>query len=148
VTSQPRRVTSQGQDGRRRTGRRPQARRQPREAPAAGRRPAQPRSRTTAEPPRTPVTAPARQSLVRSSAAPLLWLHQVPRWLLPLLMAALLVAGLAIRGVIGGAALCGVALVLAWLAALSWPRLGVPARVLRAAAVAAMLALAGVEAVR
>ena len=37
---------------------------------------------------------------------------------------------------------------MAWLAALSWPRLGVPARLLRAAAVAAMLALAAVEAVR
>ena len=81
----------------------------------------------------------SRQSLERKSATSLLWLHQLPRWLLPVLTAALLVAGLAIRGWGGAIALCGLAVVLAWLAAISWPRLSASGRALRVLIIGAVL---------
>jgi hypothetical protein len=59
-----------------------------------------------------------------------------------------LVAGLAMRGPAGAAALCVVAGVLAWLAAISWPRLSSGGRFGRIVAVAAMLAIAGYQASR
>jgi len=57
------------------------------------------------------------------SAAPVLMLHQLPVWLAPVVLVALLVTGLAVRSWLGGIALCAVAAVLGWLAVLSWPRL-------------------------
>jgi len=66
------------------------------------------------------------------SATPLLWLHQLPRWLPPVLAVALLVAGLAVAGWAGAAFLLVLAGVLGWLAAVSWPRLNAPGRALRA----------------
>jgi hypothetical protein len=61
----------------------------------------------------------------------LLWLHQLPVWLLPLLAVALLVTGLAVHGLAGAIALSGLAAALAWLAAISWPHLTPQARLLR-----------------
>jgi hypothetical protein len=90
--------------------------------------------------------SPERRAVEERSASTVLWLHQLPRWLLPLVTAGLLVTGLAVRGVIGAVALCGVAAVLGWLAALSWPRLSTSARLLRIAAVATVLAFAAVRA--
>lgn len=78
----------------------------------------------------------------RRSATTLLWLHQLPVWLPPLAAVALLVVGLAVGGWGGGIALVGVAAVLAWLAAVSWPRLTAQGRMLRIAAVAAVLVIA------
>jgi hypothetical protein len=94
----------------------------------------------------TPDAAPARASLEQRSATPLLWLHQLPRWLPPVLAFALLVTGLALSGWGGAAALGGLALMLGWLALLSWPRLSAQARLLRLAAVAAVLVVAVVRA--
>jgi hypothetical protein len=65
------------------------------------------------------------------SATVLLWLHQLPRWLAPVLAVALLVTGLAVGGWAGASALFGLAIVLAWLASLSWPQLSAPGRALR-----------------
>ena len=62
-----------------------------------------------------------RPALERASARPLLFLRGLPRWLPPLLLAGLLVAGLALPGWLGAAALVVIAVFLAWLAALSWP---------------------------
>jgi hypothetical protein len=90
----------------------------------------------------------ARRALERASAQPLLYLRQLPRWLPPLVLAALLVAGLALRGPGGAAALVLLAAFLAWLAALSWPVLSGQSRLLRVAGVAATLALAAVQAIR
>jgi hypothetical protein len=90
----------------------------------------------------------ARQAIERSSARPLLFLHQLPRWLPPLVLLALLVTGFAVPGWIGAAALVLVAAALGWLGYLSWPTLTAQGRLLRVAAVACVLALAVVQAGR
>jgi hypothetical protein len=96
----------------------------------------------------TPGASDARRSLERSSARPLVLLHQLPVWVVPLVLTALLVAGLAVPGPAGAVALVLVAAFLGWLAAVSWPRLSPGARLLRVAAVASVLVIAGIQAVR
>lgn len=96
----------------------------------------------------TPGAPPTRQTLEHRSATPLLWLHQLPTWLLPVLAAGLLVAGLAIGSVGGAIALVGLAVVLGWLAAVSWPRLSPQSRLLRAVVIGGVLAVALVKAFR
>ncbi len=82
------------------------------------------------------------------SAVPLLYLRHLPRWVPPMVLAALMVIGLAVRGAAGTAALCVVAVFLAWLAYLSWPRLAGTGRLGRVAAIAVLLAVAGFQATR
>jgi hypothetical protein len=96
----------------------------------------------------TPGASDARRSLERSSARPLVLLHQLPVWVVPLLLAALLIAGLTVPGWIGAAALVLVVAFLGWLAAVSWPRLTPAGRLLRVAAIVCVLAVAGIQAVR
>ncbi len=96
----------------------------------------------------TPGAGGTRQAVEGRSARVLLLLHQLPRWLVPVLMAALLVTGLAVRGPGGGAALVAMAAVLGWLAYLSWPSLGGQGRLLRAAAILAALVAAAVQSLR
>ena len=96
----------------------------------------------------TPGASPARQATERRSAKPLIYLHQLPVWVAPLLMVVLLIAGLALRGPAGAAALCGVAAVLGWLAAVSWPRLTAAGRLGRLLAVALVLGVAAFQATR
>jgi hypothetical protein len=66
-------------------------------------------------------------------------LRQLPSWLLPTLLVGLLVAGLAVHGWVGAIALGCVAVVLTWLAALSWPGLNAQGRLLRVTAIACVL---------
>jgi uncharacterized protein DUF6703 len=75
-------------------------------------------------------------------------LHQLPVWLVPVVLTALLVTGLAVPGWPGAAALVLVAGFLGWLAAVSWPRLAPGTRLLRVAAIACVLVAAGIQAVR
>ena len=89
----------------------------------------------------TPDASPSRQSLEHRSATWLLWLHQLPAWLPPVLAAALLVTGLAVRGWGGAAALCGLGVLLAWLAAISWPRLSPAGRGGRVVIIAIIVAV-------
>src|SRR5215467_1885621 len=96
----------------------------------------------------TPGASGPRRTLEQSSARPLVMLHQLPVWVVPLLLAALLIAGLAVPGWIGAAALVLVAAFLGWLAAVSWPRLTPSGRLLRVAAIAGVLVVAGIQAVR
>ena len=96
----------------------------------------------------TPGASPARQATERRSARTLIYLHQLPRWIAPVLLVVFLIAGLAVHGPAGAVALCLVAAVLAWLAAMSWPRLSAGGRMGRVLAVALMLALAGYQATR
>jgi len=96
----------------------------------------------------TPGTSRARQSMEQRSAAPLLFLRQLPRWLLPGLLAVLLVLGLALHGIGSAIALIAVGLVLSWLAALSWPRLSSGGRLGRAAVIAAVAVAAVIQATR
>jgi hypothetical protein len=77
-----------------------------------------------------------------------MYLHQLPTWVAPLVLVALLVGGLAIRGPGGAAALCGVAAVLGWLASLSWPRLSANGKLGRLLAIAVVLAVAAFQASR
>ena len=79
----------------------------------------------------TPDATSSRQELEHRSATALLWMHQMPRWLLPLLAAGLLLVGLTVSGWGGAIALLAVAVTLGWLAAISWPRLNSQGRVLR-----------------
>jgi len=96
----------------------------------------------------TPNASAARRAAERHSARPLLYLHQLPRWVPPLVLAALLVVGLAAKGAAGAAALCAVAVVLGWLAVVSWPRLTTAGRAGRLLAVVVLLAIAGFQAAR
>jgi O-antigen ligase len=96
----------------------------------------------------TPGASRARQSVEQRSAVPLLFLRQMPRWLLPGLLAILLIAGLALHGIGAAIALIGLALVLSWLAAVSWPRLTSGGRLGRAAVIAVVLAGAVIQATR
>ena len=127
---------------------------QPRQARPA--RPARQAGPGRARPPRplpqgdtlfTPDAAPTRASIEQSSATPLLWLHQLPAWLLPVLAVALLVTGLAVPGWAGPIALCGLATVLGWLAAVSWPRLSGQGRLLRVVTIGLILAVAVIRGV-
>jgi hypothetical protein len=79
---------------------------------------------------------------------PLIYLRHLPSWLPPVVLAALLVTGLAVRGWGGAVALCAVAAILGWLAYLSWPALPGRGRLGRAAAIACLLALAAFQATR
>jgi hypothetical protein len=96
----------------------------------------------------TPGASDARRRIERSSARPLVWLHQQPVWLPPLVVALLLVVGLAVPGWLGAAALVLVAAFLGWLAALSWPQTSTGGRLLRVAAVAGVLVVAVLQAIR
>ena len=83
-----------------------------------------------------------RESVERASLKPAAYLHHLPRWLPPALLAVLFVGGLAVRGWVGAALLLAVTAFLAWLAALSWPALGAQGRAVRVLAVAALIGLA------
>ena len=87
---------------------------------------------------------PLRRTVERASAPVLLWLSSRPRFLLPALVAVLLVGGLAAPAPIGLVLLLVLALLLTWLSYLSWPALDGRARALRAA----MLALIAVALVQ
>ncbi len=96
----------------------------------------------------TPDASDARRRVEQSSAKPLVWLHQQPVWLPPVVVAVLLIVGLAVPGWLGATALVLVAAFLGWLAALSWPRLAGGGRLLRLASVAAVLVVAVIQATR
>jgi hypothetical protein len=107
---------------------------------------------TTRKPPRrplptggvlfTPGASGARRSLERASAKPIAFLHQLPAWLVPITLAGLFVAGAFAAGWVGAVALGLVAVFIGWLASLSWPALSAPGRLLRAAIIILLLALA------
>jgi hypothetical protein len=83
-----------------------------------------------------------RQSIERLSLRPAAYLRHLPRWLPPVVLAALFVGGLAVRGWAGAVMLLVVIAFLAWLAVLSWPRLQPQTRLLRVVALGVLLALA------
>jgi len=93
----------------------------------------------------TPDASPARASIEQRSAFPLLWLHQLPRWLAPAVAVAALVTGLAVSGWVGAISLVALAAALGWLAAMSWPRLNAKGRALRVIVIALVLTVAVVR---
>jgi hypothetical protein len=141
--------------GNRQAGQRPTASR----GSNPGRRTPKPRQSQAGRPPArrplppgqslyTPTASPARQAVERRSAAPLVFLHQLPRWVPPAALAVLLVVGLAVHGVIGAIALIGVTLVLVWLALLSWPRLSRNGRAFRVVVIALVIAVVVLQILR
>jgi Family of unknown function (DUF6703) len=89
-----------------------------------------------------------RGGIERASLRPAAYLHHLPRWLPPLLVAAFFVGGLAVPGWGGTVLLLVVAAFAGWLAVLSWPAVGLQGRVLRVAAITALAALALWQALR
>ncbi len=96
----------------------------------------------------TPGAKGFRRHVERRSAAPLIFLRQLPGWVVPLAFVAVLVVGLAVKGFVGTAALVLVAAFLGWFSYLSWPAVELPGRLLRGSVIIAVLALAVSQAVR
>jgi hypothetical protein len=96
----------------------------------------------------TPGASAGRQAVERRSAALLVYLHQLPRWVPPVVLAVLLITGLAVHGIGGGIALAGVVLILLWLAVVSWPSLPPAGRLVRALVIALVIGAAVVQVTR
>src|ERR1700751_1549076 len=77
-----------------------------------------------ADRPSTPGASERRRAVERFSARPLVFLTQMPRWVL----LGLLVSGFAVPGPIGAVFLLLVAIFLGWLAYLSWPHINASGR--------------------
>jgi len=93
----------------------------------------------------TPDASPFRLAVERRSAALLVFLRGLPRPVPGLIVLALVAAGLVAPPVLGGIALLLVALVLAWVAYLSWPGVPPPARAIRLVVLALVIAYAFVR---
>lgn len=96
----------------------------------------------------TPGASGLRKGVERRSAVPLAFLYQLPRWALPIGLAALLIAGLAIGGVGGAVLILVLTAFLGWLAYLSWPSIAPQSRLLRVAAAVVLIVLAVVQLTR
>ncbi|MFI0354727.1 DUF6703 family protein [Actinomadura sp. 9N407] len=83
-----------------------------------------------------------RAAVERWSATPLVYLSRLPRWALLVAIFGLLVAGMAGSGWVGATGLLVLLVLLGWFAYLNWPALGVPGRLLRVVALAAIAAFA------
>jgi len=105
-----------------------------------GGRPA-PADRPAPARPGTPGASGTRQAVERFSARPLVFLHQMPRWVLLLIVLGLLISGFAVPGWIGATALLLVGILLGWLAYLSWPSINAQGRVLRVVALVCMVVI-------
>ena len=82
-----------------------------------------------------------RAAIERASLPALAWLAKLPTWLPMLAMAALILVGAFLGGVVG-AVLVGLALLaLAWLLYLSWPHLTTPLRMMRSAVLVLLIAI-------
>ena len=79
---------------------------------------------------------PLRRTVERRSAPVLLWLSSRPRFVLPVLVAVLLIGGLAAPTAYALPLQLLLGLLLLWLSYLSWPALDGRARMLRAAMLA------------
>lgn len=87
-----------------------------------------------------------RRAVEQRSALPAAYLAALPKWLVFLAAAGLLVAGLfagnAVGGLVGFLCLGGVGVLLGWLAYLSWPALDTPGRAVRLVTMAVVVAVA------
>lgn len=98
----------------------------------------------SSRPQRAPSTyqTPSRKKLEAISYRPLKVIHAMPRVLFPLIMGALLLAGLLIPIIWAGLLLIVLGLLLAWLVALSWPAIEVPSRIIRIIVIVAVFGAA------
>ncbi|GAA2870219.1 hypothetical protein GCM10010517_30360 [Streptosporangium fragile] len=117
----------------------PLAQNRPRQGgrPRQGRRPLPPGEQFF-----TPGATGLRQKAERRSAAPLVFLFQLPRWITPAVLVALLLAAFAVPSFWGGLAVLPVLVFVSWLAYMSWPSLGAGGRVMRVALLVFLVLLA------
>ncbi len=113
------------------------ARRPQQRSPRTDQRPSA-TGRSGAETSRAPATG-WRAALERRSAGPLIILHRLPSWLVPVLLAILLVAGLALPRP-AQILLLVPGVFLAWLLSLSWPITSASGRLMRLFVVALLFA--------
>lgn len=134
-------------DNRRPSSRKPSRRRAVRRAEAPSRPAGSDRPGT-----RRPVTPQTRRTtrgrFEALSARPLVLMSRLPRWLVPVMLAILLVAGLAISGPLGAILLAVLALFLGWLVFVSWPVLPATTRVIRLVVVVGILGVAVLQVTR
>jgi hypothetical protein len=90
----------------------------------------------------TPGATGLRQKIEQRSAAPLVFLFQLPRWIAPVALVVLLLVGFAVPSFWGGLAVLPVLGFVGWLAYMSWPSLGVGGRILRVALFTFLILLA------
>ncbi|WP_327102542.1 DUF6703 family protein [Nonomuraea glycinis] len=82
----------------------------------------------------TPGATGMRKAVEQRSATPLAFLFtQVPKWVPPAVMVALLLTGFVVTNWLGGVAVLPVLAFIVWLAYLSWPSLKVSGKLLRVA---------------
>lgn len=112
-------------------------RRSPRQGPPRAGRPLPPGEQFF-----TPGADGLRARVERRSAAPLVLLFQLPRWIVPVVLVALLLAAFALSSFWGGLAVLPVLGFVGWLAYMSWPSLDVRGRILRVALLTFLLLLA------
>jgi len=91
--------------------------------------------------PGQPCASETRQAVERFSARPLVFLTQLPRWVVLLVVLGLLISGFAVPGWIGAIALLLVGVLLGWLAYLSWPSINTSGRAGRVVALVCMVVL-------
>lgn len=88
----------------------------------------------------TPGATGLRKRVEQRSALPMAFLFtQVPRWVAPVVMVVLLLAGFAVQSWLGGVAVLPVVAFIGWLAYLSWPSLSPGGKLLRVAMVTFLL---------
>ncbi|GAA0846227.1 DUF6703 family protein [Streptosporangium amethystogenes subsp. fukuiense] len=90
----------------------------------------------------TPGATGLRRKAERRSAAPLVFLFQLPRWIAPVVLVILLMTGFAVSSFWGGVAVLPVIGFVGWLAYMSWPSLGTGGRLLRVALLTFLILLA------
>ncbi|RFS85583.1 hypothetical protein D0T12_11225 [Actinomadura spongiicola] len=83
-----------------------------------------------------------RAAIERRSAAPVVFLHRLPRWTLLVAVFALLVVGMVGGGWVAAAGLLVLAAALAWFAYLNWPALDGSGKALRIVALAILVGFA------
>ncbi|WP_242901684.1 DUF6703 family protein [Actinomadura terrae] len=91
--------------------------------------------------PETPATG-MRAAVERWSAAPVVFLHRMPRGLLLAAVFVLLVVGMVGTGWVAAAGLLVLAVTLGWFAYLNWPGLDAQGRVLRVVALTVLTGFA------
>jgi len=89
-----------------------------------------------------------RTHIEKHSAVTLHFLRQLPSATVPIAIALLFVAGIAVRGAVGSVCLLLLAVFLGWLAYLSWPKLDPRGRSLRLLALVVLGALAVLQLTR
>ncbi|GIH29138.1 hypothetical protein Aph01nite_74480 [Acrocarpospora phusangensis] len=90
----------------------------------------------------TPGATGFRRAVEQRSATVLVFLYQLPRWVVPLVLVGLLLTGFVVADWRGGLAVLPVLGFVAWLGYMSWPSLRIGGRLLRVALATFLLLVA------